>query len=284
MVFMKMKMKFNFISFLLFSLVFLRPTLRAQTPDRGIQDNSFLIEEAYNQEYGVVQHISTFTYFAESDDWAYSFTQEWPVPGVRHQLSYTLNTVRPGVSANRGPGVGDVVLNYRYQLVGNGDARVAVAPRFSLILPTGDSTLARGAGATGYQTNLPMSVVLNRKFVTHWNAGSTFIPHARDIEGQRASIVSYNLGQSVIWQTTPRFNVMFETYFVRGQGITAPGKTEWNSTLFLNPGIRWAYNFKSGLQIVPGIAMPIGVGPSQGQKGVLLYLSFEHPFRKLPGM
>src|SRR5689334_25190441 len=90
-----MKMKFNFISLLLFSLVFLRPTLRAQTPERGIQDNSFLIEEAYNKEYGVVQHISTSTYFPESDDWAYSFTQEWPVPGVRHQLSYTLNTVRP---------------------------------------------------------------------------------------------------------------------------------------------------------------------------------------------
>src|SRR5262249_28473234 len=56
----------------------------------SIQDNSFLVEEAYNQERGVVQHISGFTYFSDSKDWAYTFTQEWPVPGLRHQLSYTL--------------------------------------------------------------------------------------------------------------------------------------------------------------------------------------------------
>jgi hypothetical protein len=29
----------------------------------GIQDNSFLVEEAYNQNFGVVQHISSFTRF-----------------------------------------------------------------------------------------------------------------------------------------------------------------------------------------------------------------------------
>src|SRR6185312_16420034 len=52
-----------------------------------IQDNSFLIEEAYNQESGVVQHISTFER-ADGGDWAYSFTQEWPLGGIRHQLSY----------------------------------------------------------------------------------------------------------------------------------------------------------------------------------------------------
>ena len=40
--------------------------------------------------------------------------------------------------------------------------------------------------------------------------------------------------------------------------------------------MRWAHNLKSGLQIVPGIAVPIGIGPSSGDTGVLLYLSFEH--------
>ena len=29
---------------------------------------------------------------------------------------------------------------------------------------------------------------------------------------------------------------------------------------------------------VPGIAVPIGVGPSAGEKGMIFYLSFEHPF------
>jgi len=268
------------LSFLV--LFFLVASALAQT-DPGIQDNSFLVEEAYNQEFGVVQHISSFSYLADSKDWVYSFTQEWPAPGIRHQFSYTLTALRPGSFSSQGPGFGDVVFNYRYQLLGTGDTRVAMAPRFSLIFPTGDSNRAQGAGHTGYQTNLPLSVVLNRRFVTHWNAGATFIPHARNAAADRASVVSYNLGQSVIWQTTPRFNVMFETFFLRGQGIVSPGKTEWSTTFLLNPGIRWAYNFKNGLQIVPGIAMPIGIGPSAGEKGVFLYLSFEHPFRKLEG-
>src|SRR5206468_9590048 len=90
----------------------------------GIQDNSFLVEEAYNQNFGVVQHISSFTRFWDSKDWNYTFTQEWPVPGdARHQLSYTLMTLHAGSLPGSGAGIGDVLLNYRYQLAGNGDTR-----------------------------------------------------------------------------------------------------------------------------------------------------------------
>lgn len=55
-----------------------------------IMDNSFLIEEAYNQEDGVIQHIQTFQYLQKSKTWGYSFTEEWPVPGQTHQLSFTI--------------------------------------------------------------------------------------------------------------------------------------------------------------------------------------------------
>jgi hypothetical protein len=55
-------------------------------------------------------------------------------------------------------------------------------------------------------------------------------------------------------------------------------KTQWSQDLYVSPGIRWAFNFRNGLQIVPGIAVPIGVGPSAGEKGMIFYLSFEHPF------
>ena len=47
-------------------------------PVEGIMDNSFLIEEAYNQEEGVVQHINTFMR-QRHGDWLYTFTQEWPI-------------------------------------------------------------------------------------------------------------------------------------------------------------------------------------------------------------
>jgi len=249
----------------------------------GIQDNSFLVEEAYNQNFGVVQHISSFTRFFDSKDWNYTFTQEWPAPGdERHQLSYTLVALHAGAFPGSGVGIGDVFLNYRYQLVGSGETRVAFSPRLSLIFPTGDSTVGRGSGSFGLQTNLPLSVVLGRKLVSHWNAGATFFPHAQDASGDRAATAGYNFGQSFIWLTNARFNVMLETVFARSQTVVSSDHTEWTSSLFLSPGIRWAYNFKNGLQIVPGIGVPLGVGPSAGERAILLYLSFEHPFRKIP--
>src|SRR5262245_17773403 len=55
-----------------------------------LQDNSFLIEEAYNQEAGVVQSIVNGLWSRSSENWTLSFTQEWPVPDQRHQFSYTL--------------------------------------------------------------------------------------------------------------------------------------------------------------------------------------------------
>jgi hypothetical protein len=249
----------------------------------GIQDNSFLVEEAYNQNFGVVQHISSFTRFWNSKDWNYTFTQEWPVPGnERHQVSYTLAALHSGGLPRSGVGIGDVFLNYRYQLAGSGDTRVAFSPRLSLIFPTGDSTQGRGLGSFGVQTSLPLSVVLNKKLVSHWNAGATFFPRAQDSSGNRAAIAGYNLGQSFIWLVRRRFNVMLETVFAQSQTVVAGNHTAWTSSLFLSPGIRWAHNFKNGLQIVPGFGIPLGAGPSASEKAIFLYLSFEHPFRKIP--
>jgi hypothetical protein len=73
---------------------------------------------------------------------------------------------------------------------------------------------------------------------------------------------------------------MLEAVHTRGEGVQAPGQVQSQNSTFISPGIRWAYNFPSGLQIVPGIAMPLGVGSSKGEKAIFLYLSFEHPFTK----
>ena len=79
-------------------------TSHAQSPPAAakpprIEDNSFLIEEAYNQEKGVVQHISVFQRDLTTRAWSYFFTQEWPVRGQRHQFSYTAAVARLGTSA-----------------------------------------------------------------------------------------------------------------------------------------------------------------------------------------
>ncbi len=256
---------------------------KAELFENGIQDNSFLIEESYNQDYGVVQHINNFERLWQSKTWVYTFTQEWPVDiAPKNQLSYTVAATHSGSFPGSGIGMGDLALNYRYQLVGSGDTRIAVAPRISLLLPSGDSTFGRGAGGVGVQTNWAMSIVLNKKFTTHLNAGATVTPNAKDEFGNSAANYAYNLGHSLVWTLHPRFNVFMETVFNRSQFVAGPNRAEWDSQVFINPGIRWAYNFSSGLQIVPGISMPIGVGPTGGEKGVFFYLSFEHPYRRIP--
>ncbi|HEU5401733.1 MAG TPA: hypothetical protein VFU86_10275 [Terriglobales bacterium] len=258
-------------------LALLLPALAQQSD--SIQDNSFLIEESYNQEPAVVQEISLFSWSNLTHSWVYTFTNEWPINGLKHQFSYTIAATHAGGSP--GMGLGDTALNYRYQLVGSGETRVAISPRLSLLIPSGDSRYARGLGGTGLQTNLPLSLVLHPKLVTHFNAGATWIPRAKNILGDRAALTGYNVGQSFVYLAKPRFNLMLETVYNDMESVAAPGKTVRQKNLFVSPGIRWAYNFKSGLQIVPGIAAPLGVGPSSGDKGLIVYLSFEQPLKLL---
>jgi hypothetical protein len=220
---------------------------------QGIADNSFLIEEAYNQEAGVVQHISAWQRSLRSAAWLYTFTQEWPLGGQTQQLSYTVpvqRTDRPSQT-----GFGDALLNYRYQ-VRRADAPVAIAPRLSLIVPTGSAARGLGTGHVGVQMNVPLSARVTSTVVTHWNAGVTAVPAV-----SHATV--YNLGASAIWLARPTFNVMVEAVWTVQNGA---------HDFVVSPGVRWAYNFRSGLQIVPGAAFPDG-------KSALLYLSFEHRFR-----
>jgi hypothetical protein len=260
-------------------LLVLSAPLSAQNQPKPIQDNSFLVEEAYNQEDHVVQHISQFTHFWLNRGWTYTFTQEWPdLRRPRHQYSYTLAIISPGEPATAGPGFGDLALNYRYQILGNGSSRLAFAPRLSLLLPTGNSRLDRGNGAVGIQTNLPLSTVIRRNLVMHWNAGATAVPHARDAAGDRANTLGWNVGQSTIYLVRPMFNFMLENVWAVQQRAVGPRHTELDRTLLINPGVRLGWNRPHGLQIVTGVSFPQGVGPSLGEHDLLLYLSFEHPF------
>lgn len=186
-----------------------------------IQDNSFLNEEAYNQEAGIIQHINTFTR-SRSGDWLYTFTEEIPVSSQKHQFSFTLPVQKVGgFSGERG--VGDIAINYRYQLVAN--KKTAVAPRFSLLLPTGNYRKERGAGGVGFQFNLPVSVQFSKKFAAHPNAGLTFTPRAGNILGERAQTVDYNLGQSIVWLAAPRFNVLLESIWNNTADVTGVRQT-----------------------------------------------------------
>ncbi len=102
----------------------------------GLQDNLCLIEEAYNQEPGVVQHISCLR--LQGRDWFFNFTQEWPLGSQAHQFSYTVPYSWLRSNGWRVQGVGDIGLNYRYQALYESSETPAFAPRLSLILPSGN--------------------------------------------------------------------------------------------------------------------------------------------------
>lgn len=271
--------------FLLLCLAATGP-LTAQAPVSGperdtpspIEDNSFLVEEAYNQERGVVQHASTFSRSEGSPAWTYTFTQEWPLGGQRNQLSYTLPLARNDDPAEKTTGIGDIALNYRYQIGGGEGVRFAFAPRATLLLPTGASRRGLGSGGAGFQVNFPLSAKLSRAFVAHSNAGLTHTPRARDAFGNVAAARSYALGQSIIWLTHPKLNLMLESTWTASHDVAGAGQTQRSTEFLLSPGLRGAIDLQSGLQIVPGLAFPFGVGGSRGERSVYAYLSFEHSF------
>lgn len=242
---------------------------------KKIQDNSFLIEEAYNQEAGVVQHIQNATYNQKTKDWFYTFTQEWPAPDQAHQLSYTIPVTRLENSGTTG--VGDVALNYRYQAVLS--SHVAFSPRLSLVLPTGDYKKGLGTGSVGLQANLPLSLELSEKFVSHFNVGATYTPGSKLPGGAKADTLGANYGASLIYLASENFNLMLESVRTTNEVVQPDGSKQRETTTLINPGLRFARNYKSDLQIVSGLSFPRGIGSSAGIKGVLLYLSFEHPFK-----
>src|SRR5262245_25256275 len=228
--------------------------------DEPIADNSFLVEEAYNQEARVVQHIGNWAR-GRDGGWAFGFTQEWPLGGQRHQISYTVPVEHLPSEAGGASGLADVGLNYRLQCLGVGGGAVAFAPRVSLLFPTGDEQKGLGTGGTALEVNLPLSVTLGERWVAHTNAGAAWV-RASGGGGERAAR-RFRAAQSVIWLAAARVNALLELFY-QHDAIRDLGDDR-EDVLLLSPGIRWAYNLAGGTQIVPGVAFPIGLGPSGGE-------------------
>ena len=245
----------------------------------AIEDNSFFIEEAYNQEQGVVQHINTAMYqTTPRKSIAYSFTQEWPLWGEDHQLSYTVpyQFVEGGMYS----GLGDVLINYRYQLSGK-ECWATVAPRLSLSLPSGNAEQGRGSGGAGIQLSLPASKVLTETLVAHFNLGVTVTPRARGFSDAGTGVVhtlsSYSAGTSLIWLTAPHFNLMLECLATSTAGFDGRGDVARTLQTVISPGFRFAIEV-GNLEVVPGFALPLFIAEGTVDTGAFLYLSFEHPF------
>jgi len=237
-----------------------------------IEDNLFLLEEAYNQEPGVIQHIQTFSFDPSRRGWRYDFTQEWPIPGRRHQLSYTIPVER---ADDQTEAFGDTALHYRFQALDT--PRLAAAPELSLILPTAQSARDAGRQAWGIEPKLPVSWRWSENWVSHWNIGATRTWGARSIDGPRNDLWDADYGLALVRNISSRFDALVELSGGWEGTARETGGTAMQPYLVVNPGIRFAFNCPSGLQIVPGLAYTLGVGPSDGLHAVFFYLSFEHP-------
>lgn len=246
---------------------------------KAIEDNSYFIEEAYNQEDRVVQHINNGYYtFGPVKNFMYSFTQEWPVSSQKHQFSYTVGY--SWLDSKTVKGIPDFLLNYRYQLTGHDDF-LTMSPRFSIILPTGNEKKGLGNGVLGYQINLPMSKRLTNSFVCHANIGFTLLPRVKSTDTNGAEVKNtnwnINLGGSIIWLLSSNFNFMLEGVQNISSVADASNKIVTVNQTIISPGFRYAID-ANNLQIVPGLAFPISIQDGRSDTGLFFYLSFEHPF------
>jgi DtxR family transcriptional regulator, Mn-dependent transcriptional regulator len=245
----------------------------------AITDNSFFVEEAFNQEPRVFQNIAG-ALVEEGGEWGLAFTQEWPAPSMRHQLSYTVGLVH----ADGATGPGDVLLNYRYQLFEEGPGRAAVSPRVSLIVPAGDETRGRGQGGWGLQFNLPVSKQVG-EFYLHGNAGLTWLPSLSTdrypsvgfAPADDVGVASPFLAGSAIYRVRQMFNLMLESVVEWREEIVAAGLTERGTVFVLSPGARGGWNL-GDKQLVLGAALPVTRAGGETSVGVFGYLSYELPF------
>lgn len=233
----------------------------------AILDNSFLVEEAFNQPTGIFQNI--FSFRRSGGAWELAFTQEWPVGSQQHQLSYTLPIVG---HSSRKTGLGDVMLNYRYQALTEDPGIPAFSPRLSLILPT-DS---RGDDSAGVQINLPASKQRGDVYF-NVNTGFTWLPRAQGV-GERVPLLTPHLSGSAIVRVRPMVHLMFENVLEFEESVGTDGATSRETVFTLSPGVRGGWNL-GDRQLILGAAIPISFA-SDTDTGVLLYLSYELPFKK----
>jgi len=250
-----------------------RPAAEEEERIRNLEGNSFLVEEAYNMEDGRVAYTATWARDRVSGAWMGSVAQDWALGSERHQLGYAVCFGKQGSAA----GLGDVIFNYRYQLVED-EGAVTAAPRLSLLLPAGDPRRGLGAGGVGVLANLPLSFRLSGWLAAHANVGGSLTPSGRDGDGQPSRAWSFVLGQSVVLAPSRFANLLVEAQWVRGE-VVAAGQARRADALLLSPGLRAGLDLGT-VKAVVGVAAPIGLGPSRGQTSVIGYFSLDTPFRE----
>jgi hypothetical protein len=205
---------------------------------------------------------------------ALAFSQDWPVNSQTHQFSYAVPYLWLRSDGQHASGFGDLQFSYRYQLATETMDRPAIAPRISIIVPTGREALGLGSGSVGYQFNLPVSKIISDRVTVHANAGVTTYA---DVVSRQPT--SYNLGGSAIYAVTRQTNVLLEVLGDWTETVTPLRIIEREFALTLVPGVRHAMDIWGG-QLVLGLAAPVTIVDRKVDYGALLLVSFEHSFTR----
>ncbi len=234
-----------------------------------ITDNSFLVEEAFNQEPGIFQNI--FGIYRPGDgSWVSAFTQEWPLGVQAHQLSYTVAFTGTGASS----GFGDALLHYRFQLWDETSRRPAFSPRVSLVFPTGSAARGLGDGSPGWEVNMPFSKQVRNLYV-HWNAGFTHLPSA-DGDAATHSLLTPRIAASGNYRVMPMLNLMLEGVVEWPEELDGASTARSRSTTLV-PGFRTGWN-AGDAQVIVGLGVPVTFANDVTDSGVFGYFSYELPF------
>ena len=187
-----------------------------------ILDNSFLVEEAFNQEAGIFQNIfglvahAAATGASRSRRSGRSPSQTAPV--VVHAAALG--------ARRRRRGVGDVMINYRYQATVEGPGRPGVFTACLADPSDRDEQRARSM-SVGLQFNLPFSKQTRRLSTSTGTPGSTWLPRASSSDGVTLQTsTSPFLAGSAIYRLRPMFNLMLETVLIFEDSCRRAGGTE----------------------------------------------------------
>lgn len=246
------------------------------------EDNSFLIEEAYNQESGVVQHIATLKNERETvrgnrtSNTAFSFSQEWPIFGQRWQFAYGVKLFNVDFEDRDSTasfvatlGVQQLDLSLRYQAISGDDSPIAVAPELGFT----KRNEHKGRKDSGVGFTIPASARLSKRLAAHANLSLASFPFS-----DRPQSV-FLIGGSGIFAAHRRVHLLFEA--LAESERTKLGNGSFTETVtILSPGLRMELSSTSRGQWIAGFALPTTYREDENNAGFFLYFSFEHFYRK----
>ena len=218
----------------------------------AIEDNSFLLEEAYNQKKDEYQFIHYYQSSKEGEQ-EYFFQLEAPLTHETHQLSFDFSYLRPSEIPEFT--VSDTQLNYRYQAMKINEHMLT--ERLTLVIPTGSERYDSGSGEYAFSFMQSATFPLGERYMNHWNLGATIYPHAT---------TGITAGTSIVYLYKDDLNFLAETLIETDH--------ESDTSFYLNPGFRFALDGEKG-QLVPGIAFPFQYTENKIFPGVFVYLSVE---------